>query len=54
MLSLLSYKVIDIIFSGVFIPAIIILSIAVLISVSIVYKSFFFFIKISFYCLYSC
>ena len=41
MLSLLSCKVINIIFSKVFIPAIVILSIAVLISTSIIYKSLF-------------
>ena len=39
MLSFLAYKVIDIIFSGVSIPAIIILFIAVLISASNIYKS---------------
>ena len=39
MLSLLSYKAIDIIFSGVSVPAIIILSVAVLISVFNIYKS---------------
>ena len=42
MLSLLSYKVINIIFSGVSIPAIIILFVAVLISASNMYKSLFF------------
>ena len=39
MLSLLSYKVIDTISSRVFVPAIIILSVAVLISVFNIYKS---------------
>ena len=39
MLSLLFYKAINIIFSKVFIPAIIILSVAILISISIMYKS---------------
>ena len=39
MLSLLFYKVINTIFSGVSVLTIIILSIAVLISTSIVYKS---------------
>ena len=43
MLSLLSYKVINIIFSRVSIPAIIILSITVLISAFNIYKSLFFF-----------
>ena len=41
MLSLLSYKVIDTVFSGVSIPAIIILSITVSISVFIIYESLF-------------
>ena len=39
MLSLLSYKAMDIIFSKVSIPAIVILSIAVLISTSNIYKN---------------
>ena len=39
MLSLLSYKVIDTVFNKVFIPAIIILFMAVLISIFIIYKS---------------
>ena len=39
MLSLLSYKVIDIIFSEVFVPTIIILSVAILISAFNMYKS---------------
>ena len=39
MLSLLSCKAIDTVFSGVFIPAIVILSVAVLISTSNMYKS---------------
>ena len=39
MLSLLSYKVINTVFSGVSIPAIIMLSVAVLISVFNVYES---------------
>ena len=39
MLSLLFYKVINTIFNGVFIPAIIILSVAMLIFTSIAYKS---------------
>ena len=39
MLSLLSRKAINIIFSGVFIPAIVMLSVAVLISTSVIYKS---------------
>ena len=42
MLSLLSYKVINSVFSGVFVPAIVILSITVLISASNIYKSLFF------------
>ena len=42
MLFLLFYKVMDIIFSKVFIPAIIMLFMAVLISVSDAYKSLFF------------
>ena len=41
MLSLLSYKVIDTVSSRVFVPAIIILFVAVLISTSVVYKSLF-------------
>ena len=41
MLSLLFYKVIDIISSGVSIPAIIILSVAMLISAFNIYKSLF-------------
>ena len=41
MLSLLSYKAMDVISSRVSIPAIIILSIAVLISTFITYKSLF-------------
>ena len=41
MLSLLSYKVIDTIFSKVFVPAIVILSVAMLISTSNIYKSLF-------------
>ena len=41
MFFLLSYKVMDIIFSGVSIPAIIILFVAVLISAFIAYKSLF-------------
>ena len=40
MLSLLSYKAIDTVFSRVFIPAIVILSIAVSISTSNIYMSF--------------
>ena len=47
MLSLSSYKVINTVFSGVFVPAIIILSVAVSISAFDVYKSLFFFIRIS-------
>ena len=39
MLFLLSYKAINIIFSGVSMPAIIILSIAILIFISVIYKS---------------
>ena len=39
MFSLLSYKVIDTVFSGVSIPAIVILFMAVLISAFIIYKS---------------
>ena len=43
MLSLLSYKAIDIIFSKVSIPAIVILSVAILIFAFIIYESLFFF-----------
>ena len=39
MLSLLFYKVIDTVFNGVFIPAIIMLSVAMLISTFNIYKS---------------
>ena len=39
MLSLLFYKAINTVFSGIFIPAIIILSVAVLISIFNIYKS---------------
>ena len=39
MLSLLSYKVMDVIFNGVFIPAIVILFITLLISTFNIYKS---------------
>ena len=41
MLSLSSYKVIDIVFSGVFVPTIVMLFVAVLISIFIAYKSSF-------------
>ena len=53
MLSLLFYKVIDIIFSRVSIPTIIILSIAILILSLIYTRDLRPFIKISLYCLLS-